>query len=166
MKTKQKKTYRVTYLGCEGVGATRTEAKQNAMKRIQDTFENATSPTILRWRGYIAVFSRYLDNYEYAVISDATTVNICGVLQHGVIMQSGDRIECLERVKCHLAQIGWTPADGKTIPLIMRGCTDDKQSDFLRWARWQLAAYHAKHVLGMTDSNAIHRWACENDSNF
>ena len=162
MRTKVKKLYSVRYLGCEGRGVNKKDAKQDAMERIQRTFELATTPTVLSWRGVLAILYIVRDCFEYILIHPDSAVDLCGIVQHGINIEGSDRIDALENVKHHLAQISWKPEDGTTIPFIMRGCSDKMQAEFISWERWQLAAHHARYALGMTDCNAIHRWACEN----
>lgn len=166
MRTRTRKIARVNYLGVEGRGDTRTEAKQNAVEQIERAMTARYSPRILHWRGVYAVLYCDRGHYAYALLHpDPDLISPDEDVQHGINCEGTDRNAAIVSIRHHLAQIGWTPADGKTLPFILKGCPETVHADFLSWAQWQLAAHHAKNALGLT-GNALHAWACDHQGEF
>lgn len=149
-------TVRITYFGMEGEGRTLTDAKRDAGAKIERALSGPEgwNPQIVSWRGFAVLVYRTPEGWHSALIIDAgeTRVSIC----YG--SNEGDKAAALRGARLHVAQCGWTHADGETL---WEGLTDrEEKREHLSWVRFQIR-YRAARARGLSDNDA-HSYAGRN----
>ncbi len=151
------KTVRLTYFGMDGKGATLTEAKKDAGKKIEAVLHDVFSgPVLLEHRGHACILVRGLYGWEKHTIlrpGEPLKLNPC----HS---QGGPDLAWeLHWARLNLAQNAWALEDGLDPPEILEG--DERLiGEHRSWVGFQLA-YQAATKDGRGDTEA-HRWACDN----
>jgi hypothetical protein len=158
MHTTRAKRYKrviTSYLGMDGEGANRTEAKLDAIAKITRANEGNYNPAIIQWRGYICLVWRTPDSIRTGIIAEPEGVraDVCGHSIHGNPQDPYKAfIDIVRRSKAHVAQLGWKPEDQLTVPEILEG---DREmiKEHERWARFQLR-YRDAIGQGLSDTDA------------
>jgi hypothetical protein len=153
---KRKPTVTVEYLGWEGTGRNKTDAKKDAMAKIERA-AGSYRPVVFNFRGNMAVAFRCPDGwYLEFLYGEKLEQPMLLVWGHGAYETQAD---VGKSARMWLAQQGW---DGQetTAPIL----TDDQQGEFAKWVGFQKAYKHAA-AQGMNDHEA-HSFACHHDYGF
>lgn len=140
------------------------KANEDLDALIEASLTGSYGPALVRWRGWVGLLYRTPDGWESYVKQDSALPACYEGLS--TVLHAGDRQRCLDSVLGHIAQNAWVPSDGTGVPLVMAKASREAQGDFVSWCRFQLAAAHARDVLGMADVHAVHTWACEHAEEF
>lgn len=146
---KTKKPVVVKYLGFEGTGATRKEAKQDAERQIAALSEGFWGPTIYSWLGESVMVYRTILAYQYGFIQhDGGQPNMGGF----TVLPNETHEGAVRSAKRHLVDIAWRI--GMPLDLFPAWFDNDEDRKEIIWRReWQLR-YQALHDAGYTDVEA------------
>jgi len=153
---KRQKTVYANLYGAEGQGRNKTEAKKDAIATIEKTFAGQHSPIIISWRGNIGLVWRELADVCSGVVVFSNSTPKNGPLNRGVTCHNNDIDGAARIMRQHIAQLGWTFADGESAPNILKD--ESEKDNFRRWARFQ-RKYRELRLAGVPETEC-HAQAC------
>jgi len=97
----------IEYLGMPGSGATVTEAKRDAGRRIEEALEGDYSPIVAQWRDHAVLAFRH-PRYEwgYRFLNDSAVQSVSHCCSGYTSKE-----ECLRAMLIHIADIGMSVSD-------------------------------------------------------
>jgi hypothetical protein len=129
----------LTYFGMEGSGATVTEAKKDAGRKIEAALDGSYTPEIVAWRGYAALVYREPTGWYTRLIICPDEKGI----RDGKVWGSnaGMYKEAMIQAQSHVADLGWERADGETPPAFLKD--RDAIANYVYQARFRERYYQA-----------------------
>jgi hypothetical protein len=156
---RRKQHVRVIVHGMEGVGTTKTEAKQDAIQKIEKACEGTWSPLLLVAEPYSIIIYRNMDGWCSQSISDERGFRDWS--RNGSSFYGNQTRNEVERaVRRHLGDLTMdceTAFAIEDVPAIVENAQDRR--DLLRGAAWQ-RSYKALRAMGYSDFEA-HRNASD-----
>ena len=151
---KRQKTVYTNLYGAKGQGRNKTEAKKDAIATIEKTFAGQHSPIVFSWRNNIGLVWRETSQVLSALIvndGEIRSGQISSVCCHNCDIDGAAR-----SMRQHIAQLGWTFADGESAPDILED--ESEKDNFRRWARFQ-RKYRELRLAGVPETEC-HAQAC------
>jgi hypothetical protein len=125
----------VTVHGWTGHGATKAEAKADAVARIEKAAGRYT-PLTVHHRGLTAVICREPDGWGYFILRPGEQRETAGGLAESRHLSiDGTREGAERRARRHLAQNAFTTGEDATAPAVIIVAEDRREFEY--WARWQ-----------------------------
>lgn len=153
----------VEYHGVTGVGKNVTEAKRNAGEKIREMIAGNYTPEIIAYRDCAALVWREPDGWRYRLINLGDGEGLRHGPQYGTLGHwtgADGKSETMSAARYSLAQCGWSPADGTTMPEILKNADRRAHDEFTSWAQFQVRYALAK-ARGMTEIDC-HDYAGKN----
>ena len=153
------KTTTIKHLGMEGTGRTKSEAKQDAISKIEAATAGSYTPTVIVSGVWAALVYRDLSGWGYKLIATADE----GIRAGAVFAACYDSREKAHRdARRHVGQLSlpqwgagvFSPDD---VPSVVEN--EEDRRELHRYAAWQRAYGFCASVLGLKDQ-AAHSWAC------
>jgi hypothetical protein len=145
-------TVRITYFGMDGAGSTVTEAKKDAGRKIEAALDGSYAPSIIDHRGYSVLVYREPMGWCDKLIRCPEGMRTGR--QYASANHATEK-DALRAACRHVAQLGWTEADGQEPPVFLTDRADI--AEYKAWTRFQLR-YQAARRAGL-EGNDAHSFA-------
>ena len=137
----------IDYLGMWGTGRTKTEAKQDAARRIEEALGGSYTPVILTAGGEtILMYRDPLSGWSYHFVRDGELTGGC--------FSMDDRFETERQARRHLGGLAtdWRTCQGPddVHPIVQN---QEDRRDIARGCQWQ-RDYQTARAAGLDDANA------------
>lgn len=141
-------TVRISYYGVDGEGRNVTEAKKDAGRKIEAALAGHYTPELLCHRGFAILVYREPSGWCSRLVADPERGVVDGKVWG---TNNGSYDEAKRAALSHLADLGWTAADGLEPPSFL---TDRRLiADYRTKAEFQLR-YQRARALGLKDQDA------------